>query len=145
MCNSVPFLLCCFELQRSESLSLTKVLREWVQNGVFISEQGVYHVNYILLSVLRDNPRGLSFGESQVQPWTLLIKNNALVSNLNVTVCGIYHCIEQLLEQLHWQICCRIFWGAKGGTGWTSLLYLIALVWTSQKTAVFLSSHNPTI
>lgn len=68
MCNSLPFLLYCFELQRSKSLSLMKALREHVQNGIFISEQGVYHVNYILLSVLRDNPRGLSFGESPVQP-----------------------------------------------------------------------------
>lgn len=25
-----------------------KALREHVQNGIFISEQGVYHVNYIL-------------------------------------------------------------------------------------------------
>lgn len=35
---------------------------------LFISEQGVYRVNYILLSVLQENLRGLSFGESPVQP-----------------------------------------------------------------------------
>lgn len=117
-----------FELQSSKSLSLTKILREHVQNGVFASEQGVYHVNYILLSVLLDSPRGLSVGDSSMHPWSPL--KCVLMSNLNDTVCDICHCTEQYgklaafgvaaLTDLLWFIL-----GNKRGSRGSPLLHLI--------------------